>query len=243
MTTIPSSNLIGLPVEQLNLIEHFLADYNIVDEFLRKELDRDAHDTFGSLVRDYSKKNSGWHDDELLRTVAKVRNTVIHEKRKPYEYVAIPTPTIAKALQDCKERLIRPVRVIPKVQQKVKTVAPSESLANVLKLIAECDYSQFPVHDSNGFSGLLTESGITRWLSRHVKNVLSLVELNDITIEQVLQDEEKRVNWLFVDRNKRLDDVTSLFAVNPLLEAVLITANGKPTEALLGIATRWDMVQ
>jgi hypothetical protein len=37
--------------------------------------------------------------------------------------------------------------------------------------------------------------------------------------------------------------VCSLFASNSLLEAVLITASGKESEALQGIVTRWDIIQ
>jgi hypothetical protein len=39
-----------------------------------------------------------------------------------------------------------------------------------------------------------------------------------------------------------VDDVRGLFSSNEILEAVFITANGKESEGLLGIATRWDML-
>jgi hypothetical protein len=40
-----------------------------------------------------------------------------------------------------------------------------------------------------------------------------------------------------------VDDVRGLFAAQPVLEAVLITANGSQAEKLLGMATRWDVLQ
>ena len=56
------------------------------------------------------------------------------------------------------------------------------------------------------------------------------------------QSEEKRNNHQFVARDTRVDDVGGLFASHELLEAVLITASGKASEALLGIVTRWDLI-
>jgi hypothetical protein len=45
-----------------------------------------------------------------------------------------------------------------------------------------------------------------------------------------------------VARELRVSDVSALFASHELLEAVLITASGRESETLLGIATRWDMI-
>jgi len=69
-----------------------------------------------------------------------------------------------------------------------------------------------------------------------------LVELQEVAVERVIKNEEKRGNYQFVARNMHVDDLVGHFASHNLLEAVLITANGKETEALLGIATRWDII-
>ena len=59
----------------------------------------------------------------------------------------------------------------------------------------------------------------------------------------MLQNEEKRKNYHFVSRDMRVDDVSALFAKEVLLEAVFVTASGRETEKLLGIATRWDILR
>jgi predicted transcriptional regulator len=121
-------------------------------------------------------------------------------------------------------------------------VSTQDTLARVLKVINERDYSQFPVYKGDEFRGLLTENGITRWLAHHVVDTLSLVELDDIYIEDVLRSEEERKNYQFVPRSMLVDDVSASFASEASLEAVLITSNGKHTEKLLGIVTRWDIL-
>ena len=98
------------------------------------------------------------------------------------------------------------------------------------------------MYEEKRFRGLLTENGVTRWLAHHVATALSLVELDDVPVGQVLQNEEERRNYHFVPRDMRVDDVSALFARQTLLEAALITASGKETEKLLGIATRWDIL-
>lgn len=224
------------------MIQQFEADYNSVDDFLRKDLRSDKQVSFAQLVKEYSRRHLGWRDSELLRTIAEIRNVIVHGKTEPYRYVAVPTPPIVEQLRNCRERLINPARAIPRFQRTVKVVSTHDSLATVLKIIHDRAYSQFPVYKEERFRGLITENGITRWLARRIAEGLSIVKLEEVSVEQVLQNEEKRRNYAFVQRDMRLDDVRSLFAEQVLLEAVLITANGKETEKLLGIATRWDLL-
>ena len=111
-----------------------------------------------------------------------------------------------------------------------------------MKMIKAHDFSQFPVYQEHCFAGLLTENGITRWLATHVVKKLSLVELDDVSVEEVLENEEKRINYRFASRDMPVDDIKGLFSTMEMIEAVLITASGKESERLLGIATRWDII-
>jgi predicted transcriptional regulator len=232
-----------LSKEQLDLIEGFQTNYNAVDRFLRSQLQATNQTSFTALVNEYSRKHPGWRDSELLRLIAEVRNAIVHGRTEPYRYVAIPTPNLARELEVCRDRLIRPELAIPKFQRAVERVAVEDTLARVLRLVHTRDYSQFPVYDNERFRGLLTENGITRWLARNISDSLSLVELDDISVRQILRDQEKFKTWKFVSRGERVDDLVGHFATIPMLEAALITASGKESEKLLGIATRWDILR
>jgi predicted transcriptional regulator len=240
--TKPIVDRAGLTEEQLDLIQQFEADYNTVDHFLRKVAGANRKISSVHLVNEYSRSHPGWRDAELLKTIADVRNAIVHGKIEAYSYVAVPTPVIAQKLIDCRDRLINPALAIPKFQRKVERVSIDESLGQVLRIISKRDYSQFPAYEGERFKGLLTENGITRWLAHHVDTSLSLIDLDDVPVTKVLAKEDDRKNHRFVARATRVDDVSSLFAAHALLEAVLITATGKETEALLGIATRWDII-
>jgi predicted transcriptional regulator len=185
----------------------------------------------------------GWRDADLLKTIADVRNAIVHDKVEPYRYVAVPTPEIVEGLRTCPNRLLNPARAIPKFQRVVETISIPDTLVQVLRIIKKRDYSQFPVYDGQRFRGLLTENGITRWLAHHVATSLSLVELEDAHVGQVLENEGKIKNYHFTARDTRVDDLIGQFALHELLEVVLITADGKESQSLLGIVTRWDIIQ
>jgi hypothetical protein len=69
------------------------------------------------------------------------------------------------------------------------------------------------------------------------------MDLDEIPVRQVLRDQEKFQTWGFMSRDERVDDLRGNFASNPLLEAALITAHGMESEKLIGIVTRWDILQ
>ena len=227
---------------QLDVIDAFEADYNAIDQWLRKHLDQNKTTSFTSMLGAYSRAHSGWRDKDLLSTVADIRNAIVHGKVAPYGYLAVPTPEIAGQLRKSRERLTRPKVVIPTMQRAVKFVSPQDTLATVLRLVATCDYSQFPVYEKHQFRGLLTENGIARWLAHHVSSSISLVELDEVTVSELLKNEEARKNFHFVGKEFRLDHLPGLYSKYDFLEAVLITETGKETESLLGLATRWDTI-
>jgi predicted transcriptional regulator len=233
----------GLSKEQLDLIERFQADFNAIEHFLHVALGLEEHETFTQLILNYAKNHAGWGDADLLRRIAKIRNVIVHEKTEPFHYPVVPTPVINEELRECKERLINPARALPTFQRTVETISNHDTLTRVLKTINHRDYSQFPVFEDNRFLGMLTENGVTRWLARHVVRTLSLVELDEIFVSNVLQSEEVRKNHQFVPGDMPVDEVSELFAKQAMLEAVLVTATGKQTEDLLGVATRWDILQ
>lgn len=79
----------------------------------------------------------------------------------------------------------------------------------------------------------------TRGHPRQVRPIWSI----SACVGQVLKNEEERKNYQFVSRDTRVDDIRASFAAQTLLEAVLVTTSGEEAEKLLGIATRWDMLQ
>jgi predicted transcriptional regulator len=228
---------------QRELVQSFLATYNAIDAEFRSKLALGREVSFSRVLNDFSAKHPRRLDFEFLRTANELRNLLVHEPKRAYDYVAIPTTAMVTKLKDFRDRILNPERVWPKFRKNVETVAPTNSLAQVLRQIARRDFSQFPIYRENKFDGLLTENGITRWLAHHVTSELSIIELEDVLVDQVIPEEEKRRNWQFVSREETVEAVRELFAEKEFLEAVLITQSGNERESLLGIVTRWDIIR
>jgi predicted transcriptional regulator len=224
-----------------DLIRRLLLAYNTIDAHLRATFQRDNSVPFSALVR--SQPGLRHADRDLLQLVGDIRNLLVHRQKSPDDYPLVPSASVVQGLEALQHRLLRPERAIPTFQRAVEVLAPSDSLARVLRIIDERSYSQFPIYDGPKFRGLLTENGITRWLATHVTRELSLVDLDEVLVKGVLREEEQRkANWAFVGRNESVDAIRQQFSEKEMLEAVLISQNGSQNEKLLGIATRWDMV-
>jgi predicted transcriptional regulator len=228
---------------QRELVQSFLATYNALDAEFRNKLALGREVSFSRVLSDFSVKHPRRLDFEFVRTANELRNLLVHEPKRPYDYVAIPTATMVTKLKNVCDQILNPERVWPKFSKKVETVAPTNSLAQVLREIARREFSQFPIYTEKKFDGLLTENGITRWLAHHVTSKLSIIELEDVLVGQVIPEEEKRRNWQFVSREETVDAVRELFTEEEFLEAVLITQSGNERESLLGIITRWDIIR
>lgn len=238
---------------ELDLIERMLTAYNAIDSHLENWSGHGGPTSFRSLVDLYAKKNRAWKDAELLRTIAGLRNLLVHEKVEPYEYPCVPIVKIVEELEAARDRLLHPARA-DRFARKVVTVQSDDSLAHVLKMIHELKITHFPVYESSReysqgerrFAGVLTENGITRWLAEHTVRDESLIELRDEPVREVLAREESakgtRKNYEFAPRRARVEDIVQRFHDNTYLEAVLVTEKGDAKEALLGIVTRWDVL-
>ena len=228
-------------VEPQDLIERFLAAYNSIDAELRHRLQLDPYESFSRVVEAYSAQHRYWPDAQKLRRYAELRNFLAHGPTQPYKRLAIPTQEVVADIEQVRIRLSE--LVLPRFQRNVLSLREDTTLAAVLGTIAQTDFSQFPVYTQDGeFVGLLTENGITRWLAHHTVRDIPLVDFDEIPIADVFAEEETLSNHRFIARTKPLGEVVSEFGRNPLLEAVLITHNGKPSEELLGIVTRWDLL-
>jgi predicted transcriptional regulator len=239
-----TSRSFHLTRQQEKLVDRLIVAFNSIDKHLRHLNHGGKTIPFPEVVAASIKRALVTPEDgEALRTLASLRNVLVHEKVSSHHAV-IPTPPFVEEIEQLRSRIRNPLLVIPTFRRKVEVVSVSDSLSSVLRLVDTRDYSQFPAYDGHRFKGLLTEHGITRWLAHHVSNHLTIVELEEINVRAALREEENaRLNVRFHSRDSTVNEVKRLFASHELLEAVLITETGSPKEELLGLATRWDILQ
>jgi predicted transcriptional regulator len=226
-----------------DLLERFLAAFNSIDATMRAALAAERDATFTRVLRGYSEHRRGFRHKHALERLAQLRNVLVHDTVNAGEHLATPSPWTVALVERIRDDVTNPRRVLAAFQRKVASATTTDSVASLLRRIHECDYSQFPVFSGSGFVGLATENGITRWMARHITGPLSLVDLEDHCVSDIVACEEARTNHLFVDRSMLVDDLLDRFRRNPSLEAGLITEKGRNDSALLGIATRWDILR
>lgn len=237
----PSVSAHGVTLRQLDLIQRFEADFNAVDEHLRRELPKAVNTPFKDRVRLYESQLGTWSFADLLLRAADVRNLLAHGRTAPYEYAAIPTRSIARELSRCRDALLHPEHVDQRYLREVVRVSPDDSLTSVLRLVNEHDFSQFPVYIGDKCRGLLTENGITRWLAANLASGTSTMDLERATVGAALRKEEAPRNYRFVRPDKPVDHVRAMFVKEANLEAVLISETGTKAERPIGIVTRWEI--
>jgi len=224
-------------------VAEFEATAHGIEEMLKKKL-RLPKQPFAQLIKTYGKENKDWPDEQRLKNYAVVRNLNIHSRTKPNSAMVVPT---ADALSEIKSILKRLEGTVgERFGGHVEAVSVQQSLSDVLGLIRNKDYSQFPVYESTVYKGLITENGITRWLSRTYTDGVSFAELHRTLVADVLlmsDEEAAEQNAQFISAQLSPYEVALRFSRELLLEAVLITKDGSDSDALLGIVTRWDAIE
>lgn len=226
--------------------DYYLASFNTIDKFLRGLINSPNHISFYRVVDLASETNAAvrrYKDD--LREFANLRNAIVHERTDVTYVIAEPHDSTVKRIQHIESEVCKPQSVIPLFKREVSKFSIDDPLVDLLKAIKKYSYSQFPVYEANQFVGLLTENGITRWLTHGVDH--SLTSLADIKLSDVFQFEKAKNNFVFIRKETDIYETREIFKNmldnnGPKLDAVLITHNGKQNEELLGIITAWDMI-
>lgn len=221
----------------------FLAAFNRIDELMRKRCQIPLGKGEFSAVLSEFEKRTYFTDRDFLLLANRLRNVIVHDKKDPIVEIATPVLNVVERIERIARELEAPEKVEKRfVTEKVITVTSDQTLKEVLKMISENQFSQFPVIHEGKIVALLTENGITRWLSSAVL-MESMIEFADVTVATVLGHEEKRENMMLISRLRELNDVRLQFAKNSFLEAAIITQAGKPDQNPLGIITRWDLIE
>jgi hypothetical protein len=137
-------------------IHSFLARFNRIDARLRRKLGLSRTDGgFNQVLNRLVQTHPNLVDADSLRTLAAIRNALVHETLGQSDFCVVPTRTAIQQLDSVIDKLVAPLRVIPSFRRKVETITPEDTLHSVLQLIARRDYSQFPVCQHQRFLGLL----------------------------------------------------------------------------------------
>ena len=216
--------------------EEFLATFNRIEKWMRQAFGDETNIGFTQLVRQLSRRNElplEQYGDDLIQ-MAQLRNAIIHDQIAPDFVIAEPNEWVVQRIVEIEEALLHPQMVIPLFEKPVTTFAETKLLADLLTIVAEKGYSQFPIYNSRGVcEGLITAHGLGIWLAKHANK--TAIDVSSQTAKDVLESDRKSQNYRFVKETATLNEVVHLFLTEKTLEALLITKDGNPNGKLLGI--------
>lgn len=229
--------------EERDRIEQFEAAYNAIKAELARLLDRPDKTSLNELVAEFARVHRRWlgRDGADLLELAQLRNTLVHDRTQPYEYLALPTTLALTRINGILQRLVKPLRVAAvQPARHVTCVTPQDSIIQVLALVGKYDYSQFPVYEGAAYRGLLTTNGIARWLSDNFRETDTLSCVTDCLVADVLAREEPVV-MAFISRERTVEEVIEQFSAQSELVCLLVTMTGNERGAPQQIITRHDV--
>ena len=127
---------------ELRRIERFIAAYNAIDDWIQRQLD--TSQSFRSAVDLFAKRHPYWRDAETLRTFAALRNFLIHEKVRPFDYPAVPGEGAVREIEQIRDRLIAPKLLGDQFAREVTTLAPDDALREALQAMQATRISALP---------------------------------------------------------------------------------------------------
>lgn len=224
--------------------QQFLDRFNELEQFLRESTNSKREVPFGSMIGHVAQKNAAVRRYERdLREFADLRNAIVHEHPRGHVIADIRQEALDE-FNATVEQIMAPKRVYPLFRREIHVYRETDPLANAVKDLFENGHSQIIVRVDKMLT-LLSSQGVTRWLGSQVDG--RDVDLTDATIGNALAYEEEG-GIAFVSRDAPVDEARELFLSFPTrhsqrLRAVVITENGRPTEAPLGIITASDLVE
>ena len=221
--------------------EIFLSTFNRIEKELKRQLENPANMGFSEAVRRLSKRHDnliGENENDLLQ-LAQLRNAIVHDQVADDFVIAEPNEWAVTRIQQIEETLLRPEKVLPRFEKNVTGFERNLPLVEIMKIITEKRFSQFPVYDKGRFMGLITLRTIGFYFAQASLN--GSVSLKGRVAEDLLLANGKRSNFKFVSADTKVSEVEKMFHTEGLLEAILITKDGDSAGNLLGIIRPRDI--
>lgn len=220
----------------------FLAIFTDVEKWLRAIAGMDKGVPLFQVIEKAAAKDARvrrYRDD--LKEYADLRNAIVHE-RSDCHVIAEPNERALADFQRIRSALLEPPKVIPLFQREVKSRDTTDSVGNAVVDMRAGSFSQLPILRNGEVIAVLTSETVVRWLASEVAN--DLVSLMDTPISVVLGHMEDEEHYAFLPRTASLHEAITQFesfaSRGKTLDAVLITAAGRPNQKLLGILTIYD---
>lgn len=230
----------ALTAAERNRLSRFRESFNRIEQFIKRQTGPTRR-PFLAALKCFSEQFPEWKHADRFHALSLVRNELAHAEGTDAVRV-VPTEYAIVELSRIEKSITWLGSVGSRFRGSVECVEMKTSFPEVLRLIRTRDFSQFPIIDGHKIRGLLTENGVSRWLAKNF-DAGGLTNLKAVLVRDVIEQQEGGRAFNIVTPECTVESAVDMFAAQPDLEAVLIVENRSRAKRLVGIVTRWDILQ
>lgn len=174
-----------------------------------------------------------------------MRNLLTHNTINGDEAAAEPSNSLITEIEMVTEKIKYSKTAKDLFLKKVRQFDINDSLENVLDVINQVRYTQFPVFDGDKLVGILSSIGVTKYLAQAMDKDINAIK--KATVRQILEVEDEQEFYETISENTSVFDIEEIFSER-IKEGrttyVLLVAKEKQIKNqndLIGIITPWDL--
>ncbi|GEM01140.1 CBS domain-containing protein [Halolactibacillus halophilus] len=227
--------------------ERFIVAFNKIEKYLDQQIHDTRYVPFHRAVQRLRKSNPiVSHYQQDLLEFSQLRNAIVHE-RTGHEYtIADPHNDIVELIEKIEQELTAPETVINLFGKTLRTIQADLTVEEVLNIIKETTFSQFPVYVSKQFIGLLTDKCILHFIAQSM-NGDSRKLFNTEVRDLLKEDAVKEANYRFVASEMSIFEAEAIFMEamkkDKVIDALLITDSGESYDKLKGLISPTDLIK
>ncbi|NLC67536.1 MAG: CBS domain-containing protein [Clostridiaceae bacterium] len=232
--------------------EKFLAIYNELDTYMRRELNVDSWISHKDLIRRLAEKGNlliKYNADDLM-TFAELRNAIVHNPYKnQLDPIAEPHSIILSRYENLRNKILKPPLALDTIAIKYKDIYKAtleENTLTVMETMSKKSFTHVPVIEDGKLIGVFSENTIFSFIVNNrnviiddefkIKDFIDFIPINNHCSEC----------FLFRPRNITVIEIVEVFKNDLIgskrIAAVFITNNGREDEKILGLITPWDVI-
>lgn len=223
----------------------FINSYNKIDAQLRQLYDFKPSQSFSDMVRRSAEKNGvvRKYENDLM-DFARLRNAIVHQSTDG-KIIAVPCDEVVEEIQLIERLLCTPPTIGATLREKrIVSVDDSISLKQVIRLIANTNYSNLPVYRGKRMVGVVNNRRIIKELGTVIERGGDIDAFASQTpVVQIVRESDLFTYYKYLSKNDTLQDILDAFEENKKLLAVLVSENGREGERVENIVTPADLVQ
>ncbi|GEK91412.1 CBS domain-containing protein [Alkalibacterium kapii] len=227
--------------------QRFMHAFNELHNVIAKKVNRDPDTNFGELMGAAAKKRDKVIEKYVdeIDFYRELRNLLTHNTINGDEAAAEPSNSLIKEIKMVTEKIKYSKRAKDLFLKKVRTFDINDPLEDVLDVINQVRYTQFPVFDGNQLEGILSSIGVTKYLAKAMDKDLNAIK--KATVRQILEVEDEQEFYETISEDTSVFDIEEIFSKR-IKEGrttyVLLVAKGEKINKrtdLIGIITPWDL--